>query len=208
MKLYGHSMSPRYRRVAIACAELGLPVELVELNLQQAANRSPEYLAKNPMGKIPTFEEDDGWSLYESFAILTYLGEKYPERGLFPAELRARAEALRWMFWSAAHLDPSVVPFYVQNVINAMRGQQPDQTVLAAATKELDRYLPVLESHLGGRTWILGDKFSLVDVAVGATIDGLFHPAVKFDRSTVPNVRAWHGRLAERPSWSAGAAKK
>src|SRR4051812_5277992 len=108
MKLYGNALSPRYRRVAIAAAELGLPIELVELNLPKGENRSREYLARNPMGKIPTLEEDDGWALWESCAILVYLGEKHPERRLLPTDARGRADSLRWMFWSAAHLDPAV----------------------------------------------------------------------------------------------------
>lgn len=204
MRAYGHAVSPRYRRIVIAAAELGVPLERVELDIAGGQNRTAEYLAKNPMGKIPTLEDDDGWTLWESFAILVYLGEKFPAKGLFPTELRARAEALRWCFWGASHLDPSVVGLFIQNVTNPMRGLAPDDAAIAGAHKELQRYLPLLESHLASRAWVLGDAFSLVDVGLGATCDGLFHPKLAFDRGPYPNLVAWHGRLVARPTWWRG----
>src|SRR5262245_44988031 len=117
MKLFGNTLSPRYRRVAIAAAELNVPLQLVELNIGAGENRAPEYLSRNPMGKIPTFEDDDGWTLWESYAIVTYLAEKHPDRGLFPTTLRGRADALRWLFWGASHLDPAIAPIYAQKVL-------------------------------------------------------------------------------------------
>lgn len=179
-----------------------------ELNLSRGENREPPYLAKNPMGKIPTFEDDDGWTLWESLAIVVYLGEKYPERGLYPTDLRGRADALRWLLWGAAHIEPNVVPMYRERVLVPVRGGKPDEAIIAAAEKELPRFLPILDAHLSTRPYVLGEKFSLVDVGVGATFDGLFHPAVKFDASVCPNVHAWHQRIAARPSWNVAMPKK
>jgi glutathione S-transferase len=201
MKLYGHPMSPRVRRVAIAASELGLPLELVELKIAEGENRSAAYLAKNPMGKIPTFEDDDGWVLWESLAMLVYLAEKHPERGLFPTDVRGRANANRWMFWSCAHLEPAVFSLVVQRVIGPMRGQTPDEAVVGAATRDLARYLPVLESQASRGQWMLGDSFSMVDIALGTNFDALLHPALGFDVSAYPSAGAWHRRLVERPSW-------
>ena len=202
MKLYGHSISPRYRRVAFAAAEFNVPLELIELNIAGGENRTPEYLARNPMGKIPTFEDDDGWSLYESYAIVTHLAEKFPERGLFPTTLRGRAEAMRWMFWGASHLDPSIVPLVVNKLLNPMRGQPTDATAVANAERDLARYLPVLEAQLSKGPWLLGDAFSLVDVALGSSIDALLHPKLAFDRDRSPKAAEWVERLRQRPSWS------
>lgn len=206
MKLYGHRASPRYRRIAIAAAELGIPLELVELDIPKGENRAAGYLAKNPMGKIPTLEEDDGWTLWESFAMVAYLGEKHPERGLFPTGVRERAEAMRWLFWAASHLDPAALGLYVQKVVDPARNLPTDPARVAAFEKELARYLPVLESHLQGRDWLL-ERFSLVDVALGATFDGLFHKRTGFDASPYPNVQAWHARLVDRPAWKSGSGR-
>lgn len=204
MKLYGNPLSPRYRRVAIAAAELGAPLDLVVLNPGKGETRAPDYLAKNAMGKMPTLEDDDGWALWESCAMVVYLAEKFPERALFPVDPRGRADALRWMFWSASHLDPAVSSTYVQKFLMPMRGGAPDEAVLGAASKELQRYLPILEAHLASHPYVLGETFSLVDVTLGASIDALFLPQLEVDRAAYPSIAAWHARLAARPTWSAG----
>lgn len=204
MRLYGHPLSPRYRRVAVAAAELGAPVDLVVLDVRGGEPRSAPYLAKNAMGKMPTLEDDDGWTLWESWAIAVYLAEKFPERGLFPTDARGRAEALRWMFWCAAHLEPAVATLYGQKVLAPMRGQGADGVAVSAATKEVARYLPILEAHLATHEWMLGDRFGLVDVLLGVAADVLLHPQIAWDRASAPHVVAWRDRLAERPSWTAG----
>jgi glutathione S-transferase len=204
MKLYGTALSPRYLRVAIAASELGVPLELIVLDVAKGDSRAPGYLAKNAMGKMPTFEDDDGWTLWESCAIVVYLGEKFPERGLYPTDARGHAEALRWLFWSASHLDPAVGSTYAQKFLAPMRGGKPDEAVLSASAKDLQRYLPILETHLEAHAWLLGERFSLVDVAIGASIDALFLPQLEVDRAPYSRITAWHERLAARPSWRAG----
>jgi glutathione S-transferase len=159
------------------------------------------------MGKVPTFEDDDGWTLWESCAVLVYLAETHPDRGFFPTDVRGRANALRWMFWASAHLDPSVALVYGQRFLRPMRGQAVDETAVASAMKDLARYLPVLEAQLATGTWILGAHFSLVDIALGASVDALFRKEVAFDRTPYPAVSAWHGRLASRPAWGAGLSR-
>lgn len=207
MKIYGSRFSPRARRAAIAAAETGAPIELVELNPGKGENQTPAYLAKNPMGKLPTFEDDDGWCLWESGAILVYLADKYPEQGLLPREPRARAEALRWMFWCVAHLDSSIGPLYFERFLVPLRKQAPNEAVVSAALKELGRYMPVLEKHLSEHSWMLGTQFSMVDVMVGAGVDALLLPEVAFDKASIPKTVAWHAKLAQRPSWRAFALR-
>ena len=205
MKLYGNPLSPRYRRVVIAAAELGAPLDLVVLNPGKGETRAPGYIAKNPMGKMPTLEEDDGWTLWESLAVVVYLAETHPKKNLFPTEPRARAEALRWMFWCASHLDPSVESLYAQKFLARMRNHPSDEGVVASARKELERFLPVFETRMAGNTWVLGPSFSIVDTALGASVDTLFKKELEFDRAAYPAIAAWHGRLTERPYWSAAA---
>jgi glutathione S-transferase len=205
-KLYGHPISPRYRRVAIAAAELGVPLDLVVLDVARGDARSAEYLARNPMGKMPTLEDDDGWSLWESFAIIVYLAETHPSGGLFPTTPRGRAEALRWMFWASAHLDPAVASLFAQRFLAPRRKQAPDEAIVATSLAELARYVPVLEGHLARQPWMLGEAFSLVDVALGASVDALLRKELAFDTENFPALRRFHERFAARPSLGAGAA--
>jgi glutathione S-transferase len=110
------------------------------------------------------------------------------------------------MFWGASHLEAVIVPLYVQKVLNPLRNLPTDEAVVATAMKDLPRFLPVLEQQLGRGPWVLGEHFSLVDVALGTTCDSLEQPAVGIDLASAPNIRAWHARLAARPSWKAGVA--
>jgi glutathione S-transferase len=206
VKLYGNPLSPRYRRVVVAAAELGVPLDLVVLNPGKGETRAPAYIAKNPMGKMPTFEEDDGWTLWESLAVVVYLAETHPTKGLFPTDARSRAEALRWMFFCASHLDPAVESLYTQKFLSRLRGQAVDEAAVASAKKDLDRYLPVFEARMETQPWVLGPSFSLVDVALGTSVDTLFKKELEFDRKACPAIAAWHSRLSERPYWSAAAS--
>jgi glutathione S-transferase len=203
MKIYGSALSPSYRRACIAAAELGLHPERVVLDIRAGHNKTPEYLAKNPMGKIATLEDDDGWCLWESPAICAYLGEKYPDKGLWPTDLRGRADALRWSFWNASHLEPGVNKLIGERIFKPMRGAAADPHVLEAGMKELGRYLPVLEAHLAKHEWMLG-RMSLVDVLVGTTAEYLKHAALEFDLGPTPATGAWLSRLAARPTWMVG----
>lgn len=203
MKLYGSPISPRVRRVAVCAAELGLPLETVTLNIAKRENQGSEYLAKNPMGKVPTFEDDDGWLLWESCAIVAYLGEKHSEKGLYPTDLRERSDAMRWLFWCTAHIDPSIARLFAQRILAPMRGRAADLTVVADETTELSRFLPLLEQQLSRRRWLLGDHFSLVDAVVGVSVSQLVRPEFEFDCSAYPTISAWLAALAQRPSWRA-----
>src|SRR5262249_38330796 len=153
-----------YRRVAIAAAELGVPLELVVLDVRKGEPKQAAYLAKNAMGKMPTFEDDDGWLLWESCAIVTDLADRFPQRALLPTDARGRADALRWMLWTTTHLDAGVAALYGQKYLARLRGAQPDPVAVESATKELTRYVPILEAHLATHPFMLGDTFSLVDV--------------------------------------------
>jgi glutathione S-transferase len=203
MKVYGNPLSNNYKRIAVCAAELGVPIEHVLLDPKKGENRTPEYLAKNPMGKIPTFEDDDGWTLWESPAVLLYLCEQHTDRQLVPTDVRERADAWRWMFWNASHLEPSANRLYFQRVLRPLRGLPIEPPVLEAAGKELARFLPVLNGRLEGREWLMGERFTVVDIVIGTAVELLGLPQVSFDVSPYPYVQSWYARLAARPSWKA-----
>src|SRR5262245_9159436 len=108
MKIYSNPMSPNSKRVLVCANELGLSPEVVAVDLRKGEGQAADYLARNPMGKVPTLEDDDGYVLWESPAILIYLTSRYPSRGLLPTDSRAHAEVMRWMFWNASHLEPAL----------------------------------------------------------------------------------------------------
>ena len=129
MKLYQDpaGFSPRAKRVRLVCNEVGEPLEVVALDPSKGEWRAPPYLAKNPMGKIPTIE-DDGYVLWESPAILHHVASKHPEKGLIPKDARGMTEVLRWMFWNANQFEIAVATVAFEKIIKPMMmGASPDQ---------------------------------------------------------------------------------
>src|SRR5688500_11928563 len=106
MKLYEHPFSSAAFKVRAVIHELGLPVTLVPVDMMKGEHKSPEFLAKNPNGKVPTLD-DDGFLVWESNAILCYLAAKKSESGLMPADPRGMALVQQWLQWQATTFAPS-----------------------------------------------------------------------------------------------------
>ena len=155
MELYTGMISPNGKRVRICAAELGVALDLKLLDFQKGEQRSPEYLALNPMGKVPTLT-DGGFALWESAAILVYLARAHGGAALAPEEPRAQADVLRWMFFGACHLDPYFTTLVVERFIKARQGAPADEALTASAEQWLARFVPVVEQQLAGREYLTG----------------------------------------------------
>ena len=196
MRLFDVQASPNCLKVRIAARELGIRLELEPMVLANA--REPEYLARNPSGKVPTLIDDDGFTLWESNAILLYLSDKKPELGLLGRDAAQRADAERWLFFAATHLQPWLSLLGQERVIKARRNEAPDPSVVALAERELARFLPLLEQHLSGRDY-LGDAFGVADIGLGAGLESCEARGVEL--APFPAIFAWRERLRARPSW-------
>jgi len=202
IKLYRNGASPNSKRVMICAAELGLELDIHDLDFGKGANREDAYLKLNPMGKVPTLDED-GWPLWESAAIAWYLAESNPSKGLLPADIKGRSDQMRWMFWNACHLESAVTGLLHERTIKPLLGQTGDEKLIEEHLKGVHRFLPVLNAHLEGRPW-MGKQFSLADVCLGVTVE--LCPALQVDLAPYPHAAAWLGRLQRRPSWVASSA--
>ena len=199
--LYNHPLSPFAKRVRVLTAELGLPTRIIEVDFTKGENREPGFLAKNPNGKVPVISKD-GCHLWESAAILYELASENPKSGLVPAALSERAEMLRWMFWSAAHFEPAVGGIAYQTFIKPrFLNQQPDQARIEELSRDFARFAQVLNGHLAGRAWILGENFSIADVALGSIVE--LAQFLKIPLDPYPEIVRWLGALAARESWAA-----
>lgn len=207
MKLYSMTISPNGRKVESLVAHLGLDIEVQQVNLFEREQKADAFLAMNPMGKVPVLVDGD-FVLWESNAILHYLAGKRPERALVPADMQQRCDMERWMFWQLGHLSSPMARLLNENLIKSkvLRAGDPDAAVVATATEELHKLYPIIEARLAGRDFLCGAA-SLADFAVGHFAD--MAPAVGFDDSAYPSVRAWLTRVAALPGWipmpSAGA---
>ena len=197
MQLYQFPLSPNCKRVRVMAAELGIELEVKNLDFRTGDAKAPAYLALNPMGKVPTLVDGD-FVLWESPAILTYLARKHGK--LLPDDARGLAETVRWTTWHARHLDPAVGTVVFERLLKVMQGGQPDPRRVDDAAHEIARYAPVLDHQLAGREWIIG-AFTIADISIGTSIE--VGAMAKVDWSAYPNVTAWFERLRARPSWKA-----
>ncbi|EFI53702.1 glutathione S-transferase family protein [Afipia sp. 1NLS2] len=160
MKLY---WSPRSRSFTTLwlMEETGEPYERVLTDISTGANKTPDYLAINPMGKVPALADGDA-VMAESAAICTYVADRYPQAKLAPpiGDPR-RAKYLQWMFFAPSCIEPAILQAYLKLEIPAV----------SAAWGSTTQTFDVLDQALEKGPWLLGDDFSAADVAIGAGIN-------------------------------------
>jgi glutathione S-transferase len=183
-----HAAPSRSSTVLFMLEELGAPYELKVLDLQSGDQLKPEYLAINPMGKVPTIVHD-GVTITEVGAICTYLADAFPAAGLAPPiGDPQRGAYLRWMFFQGSCLEPAII----DNVLKrepGRRGMMP--------YGDYDTTINTLEKAVEKGPWFLGDRFSAVDVYVGSAIAWGLHFKLIPERDT---FKRYADRLAARPA--------
>jgi glutathione S-transferase len=159
MQLY-HFPSPNPQKVTFALRELGLECYILPIDLTKGEQRAPEFLAINPFGRVPVLVDGEV-KLWDSNAILAYLGEKVGR--LWPGNAAGRADALRWLFFLAQHISPPASDLAFNKIVAKLSGVPADQDAIARAEKALPGVVAIIDGHLGGRSWMLANDFSLVD---------------------------------------------
>ncbi len=199
MDLYFSRMSGNSARVVFALLESGARWNPHPIDPGARENRNAEYLAINPMGKLPALR-DGALTLWESNAINWYVAETHPEAQLLPQSIAERATVQRWLFFQAGHITPaSTQIFRVKNArVQAFWNLQDDAHGVAQGERELARFLPVLEQGLDGRDWLERD-FSLADIAYAP--HSMLLQGAGFDFSPYPRIQRWLERLWARPAW-------
>lgn len=204
MRLYGHPISPNVKRVRVVAAELGLPLEEQVVDLMKGEQHAQGFLAMNPNGKVPVLDFD-GRALWESPAIMVELAAAHPKAGLWPGDPIAQAEVLRWMFWNASHLEAAVFGLAMELHFKPKLMNQPtNQARVEELKANFARCAPVLDGRLKGRSWILGDRFSIADIALATSLE--FGQSIDLPLADFPAIAAWLKRVAARKSWGASKA--
>lgn len=200
MKLYTIIGSANCRKVHAVINHLGLEVEFVYLDWLEGEIKKSPYLAINPNGRVPTLRDGD-FTLWESNAICQYLAEQRPGTSLYPAAPRTRADIARWQSWETAHFNRELGWLIFETVLkpNFLK-QSASAEAVATLQRDLATFAQVLESHLEGRTHLVGSDITLGDYALIKN-DG-YRRAVPFDWSVYPNVNAYFDRISAVPHWS------
>jgi glutathione S-transferase len=200
MKLYMNKLSPNVRRVRLTAGVLGLELEEKALDFAKGEHKSPEHLALNPNGAIPTLVDGDV-VLTESRAIMQYLASKKPESGLLPKDEAARADVTRWQFWDAAHWSPALGTLTFQMVLKPMMGMgDPDRAKVDEAFGGIKRFGAVLNQRLDGKQYIVGNALTVADLTIASSL--MYAKQTDVPLGEHPNVAAWFARITELPAWA------
>jgi glutathione S-transferase len=167
MKLYGFGPT-RSLRALWGLKELGVEFEFIPVNLQAGEHRKPEFLAINPAGKVPVLIDGD-LVLPESAAIVLYLAEKYPEKGLMPAKLEQRAQVYRWVLFAVTELEQPLWRMAKHRFLYPENKRLPQDIDLAR--EDFAAMAAVLERHMRGRQYIVGDRISVADCVTAYLMD-------------------------------------
>ena len=191
LRLYDYLESGNGYKVRLLLHQLGIPFERIELDIAKGATRTPAFLAKNPNGRIPTLELEDGTFLPESNGILWYLTEGTP---FLPDDRLARAQVLQWMFFEQYSHEPNVATlrFWThQGWLEQRAALVPGKREAGAAA------LGVMEGHLATRRFFVAERYTIADVALYAYT----HVAEEsgFALAPQPAIRAWLARVAAEP---------
>jgi GST-like protein len=200
--------TPNGVKAAIMLEEVGLPYEPHLVNIMQNETRTPEFLSLNPNGKIPAIIDPDGpggkpLALFESGAILIYLADKSGK--LMPKDPAGRYQTMAWVFFQVGAIGPMFgqVGFFYKFAGKDYEDKRPLQRYV----DESARLLKVMETQLDGKTWIMGDDFTIADISMLGWVRGLvnFYGAGEitgYDK--LKHVPAWLERCLARPAVERG----
>ena len=195
-KVYGDYKSGNCYKIKLMLSLLGIPFKWVDIDILKGETQTPEFLAKNPNGKIPVLELEDGTCLWESNAILNFLADGSE---FLPTEPRLRTQVLQWQFFEQYSHEPYIaVARFIQFYLN-----MPEDRLEEYKTTHKGGYkaLRVMERQLQATPYLVGEQFSIADIALYAYT----HVAHEggFDLAPYPAVQAWLQRVASHPNYVA-----
>ena len=194
--IHGYSPSGNCHKLRLLLEQLGRPYRWVEVDIARGLTRTPAYLAKNPNGRVPMLELDDGRVLVESNAILHWLAEGTP---YLPDEPWLRAQALSWMFFEQYSHEPYVA--VARFICGWTPADSPRRADLPRLRERGHQALAVMEKHLSSHPWFTGPGYGIADIALFAYTDVAADGG--FDLSTYPALRDWLARVRATPGFVA-----
>jgi len=185
--------TPNPMKVALLLEELGAAYEVVVVDTLKGEQHRPEFLEVNPNGKAPAIE-DDGVRVFDSNAILLYLAEKH---GAFLGAPQDRGELLSWLFWIASGLGPFCGQWVHFQTAGAAEG---GDYAKRRYRYEAHRHYGVLDTHLSGREFVVGDGYTIADMAAWGWVDRNVRVLGEGGIDAYPEVKRWFAGIDARPA--------
>lgn len=192
--VYGFAPSGNCHKVRLLLEQLGHDYRWIEKRSDDGSTRTPEMLAKNPNGKVPFIELDDGRVLTESNAILHWLAQGTP---YWPEDPWQQAQALSWMFFEQYSHEPYVA--VARFICGWTPIDSPRRADLPRLRERGRQALDVMERHLSAHDWFTGDRYGIADIALFAYTSVAHHGGIHLDGW--PAIRAWLARIEATPGF-------
>ncbi len=195
LKLYDLIESQNGYKIRLALSNLKTNYELIPVDLMNGEHRKEWFLKLNPNGKIPVLV-DNGFPVWESNAILLYLGRKYAPNNLIPQDIKKLGIMLEWLFFESSTLQKFLQP--ARFITKFFPKEKVNLDELNKLRKDGTRALKVIEEHLSKNNFFTGD-YSMADISCY----GQIYPAEEggFDMSQLPNIKSWQKRVESQPGY-------
>ncbi len=197
IKVWGRATSSNVQVVMWAVAELGLKHERIDTGGKFGGNNTPEYLAMNPNGLVPTIRDGD-LVVWESQAILRYLAARYGSEAFWPKDPAKRALLDMWAEWMKTTFIPPLTNSVFWQLIRTPAATRSQAAIDEGAAK-LKGLARILDSRIGPGPFMAGKALSFADIMVGTPLYRYY--TMEFERTETPNLDAYYARLTERPAY-------
>src|SRR6185437_10127989 len=178
-----------------AVGELGLEHTRIDVGGAYGKTKEAPYLAMNPNALVPTLEEEDGFTLWESNSIIRYLAGKHDKAGtLEPKDAKQRAKASQWMDWQLSVIGPAITPVFWGLIRTPP--EKRDQAAIDAGKTKTTAAAQIMDAQLGKTRFMAGDEFSYGDIPVGVMIRRYMELVP--ERPKMPNLERWFGEISKR----------
>src|SRR5882724_10844778 len=194
-KMWGRNTSSNVQKAMWAVGELKLPCERIDVGGAFGKTKDPFYLAMNPNSLVPTLEEEDGFSLWESNSVVRYLAAKHG--GLEPKDLKERALANQWMDWQLSVLGPAITPVFWGLIRTPP--EKRDQAAIDGGKVKTTEAIKMLDAQLAKTKFVAGDAFSYGDIPVGVMTYRYWQLVP--EHPELPNLRRWYDAIAQRQAF-------
>jgi glutathione S-transferase len=198
LKIWGRNNSVNVQKAMWAIGELGLQCERIDVGGAFGKTKEPPYLTMNPNALVPTLEEEDGFTLWESNSIVRHLASKHDKAGILePKDPKARALASQWMDWQLSIVGPAITPAFWGLIRTPP--EKRDMAVIDAAKKRTIEAMATLDTQLAKTPYVVGDAFSYGDIPVG-TMCYRFVQLIP-ERPPMPNLDRWYAVISARQAF-------
>jgi glutathione S-transferase len=198
IKIWGRNTSSNVQKAMWAVGELGLAHERIDVGGAFGKNKEAPYLAMNPNGLVPTLEEEDGFTLWESNSVVRYLAGKHDKGGtLEPKDPKVRARASMWMDWQLSVAGPAILAAFWGLIRTPP--EKRDMAAIKASQEKTTEAMKILDAQLGKTQFAAGDAFSYGDIPVGV----MCYRYVQLvpGRPSTPNLDRWYGAISKRKAF-------